>query len=169
MVNGINPLKLAKIRMMINTLPSVDLIFNSGQGIIYQIEDEAFKIERIAKTGIFGIDYHITKIKTDGGKKKISQAVPIFLNDAALTKINSQFLGVPLEEISNFDLETYADIKRTVIGIQRLLMDGQITVYDLAINTDLTTAEINSFLDGKNILSKTYYALSNYLKRGQDV
>ena len=64
-----------------------------------------------------------------------------------------------------FDLETYKEIKKTIVGIERLLMDGQITVYDLAINTDLTTAEINSFLDGKNILSKTYYALSNYLKK----
>jgi len=64
-----------------------------------------------------------------------------------------------------FDLETYKEIKKTIVGIERLLMDGFTTVYDLAINTDLTTAEINSFLEGKNILSKTYYALSNYLKK----
>ena len=65
-----------------------------------------------------------------------------------------------------FDLETYKEIKKTIVGIERLLMDGFTTVYDLAIKTDLTTAEINSFLDGKNILSKTYYSLSSYLKEG---
>ena len=66
-------------------------------------------------------------------------------------------------------LQATKKLKKTIVGIERLLMGGFITVYDLAINTDLTTAEINSFLEGKNILSKTYYALSNYLKMGQDV
>lgn len=167
-MRGINPLEIAKIRIAIKALPSVDLMLNNGQTIIYQIGNRAYKVERIAKTGIFSIDYHITQIKTEGGKSKYKQISPIFYDDvAAITK--PDYIGEPLEEIGKFDLESYKEIKKTIVGIERLLMGGFITVYDLAINTDLATAEINSFLEGKNILSKTYYALSNYLKRGQDV